>query len=183
MENDTRQVMTVINTEGTPISTQMFTPEQCSERTDLVAGEFPVPPMGQQVRWNGELWEFYEHVPAPELATWEVIKTYRNTFEQAELDTPHGLLDVDLVAMERLCTAVKQFLFLPTVEDGKLAWKMADNTIQLFNYIELKALFEEADRLRSVRAAYLHKRAEELAAMDPAPEVDFVADINNWIEP
>jgi hypothetical protein len=122
-------------------------------------------------------------VSLPQLATWDSIKTARNTFEQIPVNTPHGYLDADTDSMERLRLAVKQYVFLPTLQNGKLAWKMADNTIALFNQIELNALYEEADRIRSIRAAYLHVKAEELAAMDPAPTLEFISNINNWIEP
>ena len=158
-------------------------PEDCAVLA-LSEDRPPVPELQSVDLVSGELVD----VPVPEepaifYAQWVDIKNCREQFEQFPIDTPHGLLDADLSSMERLRLAIKQFLFLPTVQNGKLAWKMADNTIEQFTYLELQGLYEEADKARSIRAAYLHVRAEELAAMDPAPTLDFISDINNWIEP
>ncbi len=116
------------------------------------------------------------------LVNWEDIKNYRNIFEQVPVQTSYGDIDVDAIAMERLAIAIKQYLFLPTLQNGKLAWKMADNSIQLFNQVELSDLYEQADKARSVRAACLHVKAEQFNAMDPAPTIDFISKLNNWTD-
>ena len=117
-------------------------------------------------------------------ATWNDIKNHRNQFA----DTPvfiveHGLLDVDSASMELLQMAEDHFAFLPTVENGKLAWKMADNTIVYLTHPELIAMNAEAKDLRAKQVAIMFYRAEVLRAMDPAPTLEYVASYNNWIEP
>ena len=116
-------------------------------------------------------------------ATWENIKEFRNKFADTPVTTEKGLLDVDSNSMETLQMAEDHFTFLPTVENGKLAWKMADNTIVYLTHPELIAMNAEAKDLRAKQVAIMFYRAEVLRAMDPAPLLEYVASYQNWIEP
>ena len=121
--------------------------------------------------------------PVIHYATWNDIKIYRNQFANTPVTTEKGLLDVDSDSMETLQMAEDHFVFLPTVENGKLAWKMADNTIVYLTHAELIAMNAEAKDLRAKQVAIMFYRAEVLRAMDPAPTLEYVASYQNWIEP
>ena len=126
-------------------------------------------------------------VPPPRVvivnrAEWENIKFFRDKFANTPVITEQGLLDVDSASMETLQMAEDHFAFLPTVENGKLAWKMADNQIVYLTHAELIAMNTEAKDLRAKQVAIMFYRAEVLRAMDPAPLLEYVALYSNWVE-
>ena len=185
-ENSTNDLVeaTVIDAVGNVISIITVLQSEVDAREDIVPGVAPDPLENKRVWWNGTAFEQIDITISPDLAEWNDIKNYRDQFA----DTPvfiveHGLLDVDSASMEMLQMAEDHFVFLPTVEEGKLAWKMADNTIVYLTHAELIAMNAEAKDLRAKQVAIMFYRAEVFRAMDPAPTLEYVASYNNWIEP
>lgn len=116
-------------------------------------------------------------------ATWDTIKAYRERFIAEPIDTDEGLLHADSESMQRLESADEHYVDLPKKKAGKVRWKMADNTIVELSILELKKLNKDVRKAKAIRTAKLFEKAEVLNEMDPKPTLEFIADINNWIEP
>ena len=117
------------------------------------------------------------------LASWADIKRYRNEFSNRPIAVTAGLLDIDSTSMEILQLAEEQFDILPTVTNGELAWKMADNSYVYLEYQDVVLMNTEAKQLKAQQVATMFYQAEVFRAMSPAPTLDYVASYDNWIEP
>lgn len=117
--------------------------------------------------------------PLLQPATWEQIKAKRNQLEVSPITLDSGLMyDYDQQAKLRFETALAQFENLPTLIDGQLAWKLADNTFQLHTKVELQAVYDELQSKTAIRAALLFAKAEELAA--GSPTVGDLEGLSTW---
>lgn len=103
--------------------------------------------------------------PLNKLATWEDIKAKRNEIELMPITLDSGLTyDYDDKAMTRFERAIAQFDNLPTLVDGKLYWKLFDNTFVPLDKPSLIAVRDELDAKQAIRAAIVFSRAEAIAA-------------------
>lgn len=144
---------------------------------------YSVQDMMNKLEFNGV--EVVEKAPEADVdplaivATWEQIKAKRNALEISPITLDNGLAyDYDQQAKLRFETALAQFENLPTLIDGQLAWKLADNTFQLHAKVELQAVYDELQGKAAVRAALLFAKAEELAA--GAPTVGDLEGLSTW---
>lgn len=98
----------------------------------------------------------------PELqeATWEAVKAIRDEIEQYPIKCNGVLFDSDELSIKRMELAVEQFDNLPTVNDGKLAWKAFDNSIQWLTKIELSDTKQNIRMALAMRSSRLHTAAE-----------------------
>lgn len=112
-------------------------------------------------------------------ATWEQIKAKRNALEVAPITLDNGLTyDYDQQAKLRFETALAQFDNLPTLVDGKLTWKLSDNSFHPHTKAELQAAYDELQAKTAIRAAQLFMQAEVLAAGNHT--VADIEDLTNW---
>lgn len=112
-------------------------------------------------------------------ATWEQIKAKRDDLELSPVRLDSGLtFDYDQKAKLRFETALSQFDSLPTLVEGKLAWKLADNSFELHTKSQLQAVYDELQQKTAIRAALLFAKAEELAA--GSPTVGDLEDLATW---
>lgn len=102
--------------------------------------------------------------PLNVLATWDEIRTRRDEIELLPITLDSGLVfDYDTKAMQRFERAIAQFNTLPTVVNGVLGWKLADNTVAFYTQAQLIAIKQELDTKQAQRAATIFVRAEQLA--------------------
>lgn len=112
-------------------------------------------------------------------ATWEQIKAKRDELEVSPVTLDSGMtFDYDQQAKLRFETALSQFDNLPTLVDGKLAWKLADNSFELHTKTELQAVYDELQQKTAIRASLLFAQAEALAA--GSPTVGDLEDLATW---
>ena len=118
--------------------------------------------------------------PLNKSASWEDIKALRDKFEQAPIEvTPYGLVQVDSLSESRMREAMMYFDDLPKNEQGGIYWKMADNTLVSLSQTDLTEMLAECLRLRAVRAAHLHARAELYRVFPPL--LRDIQDIQSWL--
>lgn len=113
-------------------------------------------------------------------AGWEIIKVYRDQFENAPISTANGLLDVDSISLERLGFAIDNFAVLNKNADNKLGWKMADNVVANFTLPELTTMYEQAKIAKAQRTNLLHTVAENFRQATQKPTIAYISDIANW---
>jgi hypothetical protein len=101
--------------------------------------------------------------PLLKAATWEDIKAKRNELEQSPISTPYGVFDADRDSVIRIGEALSSFHGLPTLVDGTLGWKRADNIVVMLSFVELLAVRQAITN----RAAILFAQAEVLKAGGP----------------
>lgn len=107
--------------------------------------------------------ESFEDIdPLGEIAEWHFIKQKRNELEQAPILTAFGLFDADELSIKRMEMAIANFDNLPTLNAGKLTWKLADNTFVEVTKAELTGIYTGLIAELAVRAARLHAKAAEL---------------------
>lgn len=111
--------------------------------------------------------------PLAEAADWGQVKQVRDQIESSPITVPgQGTFDVDDVSLKRMELALANFNDLPTVVDGKLTWKRADNSFVDLTMVELQGIFDNVRRLGAIRAADLHQKAEVFfAASRPRSEI------------
>lgn len=119
--------------------------------------------------------------PLKKSATWEQIKAKRDEFEQAPIDTGYGTFDANEISTSRLSEAIEQFENLTTLVDGKLVWKLADNSLLPLSKAELEEVLSEIKRKRSIRSGQLHVKAEQFRLASEQPSVNQISDISSWI--
>jgi len=119
--------------------------------------------------------------PDNQPATWEQVKYWRDLHEVAPVNTSFGLFDADSRSDLRMANSISQFAELPTVVEGKLPWKRADNTYVLLSCTELEQVFEEVKKFRSIRGALLHEKAEQLRVHEPYPTPNQLKSIDFWL--
>lgn len=103
---------------------------------------------------------FIQLNPDLKAATWEDIKAKRDELEQSPVTTPLGEFDADQKSLMRMDSAIAAFDSLPTLLDGKLGWKRANNTIVWLTKAELESIRVAI----AVRAATLHYQAGVIEA-------------------
>lgn len=119
--------------------------------------------------------------PINKTATWEQIKNKRDELEKSPVDTDlFGSFDADEISTLRLSEAIEQFDLLPTLVDGKLTWKRADNTLISLTKADLISVFDEIKQKRSIRSATLHVKAEEFRLSQSPPTVKQINDSGYW---
>lgn len=92
-------------------------------------------------------------------ATSEEIKAIRDLLELSPVNSGGLVFDANEKAIMRMERALANFVSLPTLlADGRLYWKMADNSITAIT----KAQLEDALRDIAIRAAKLHVHAAQL---------------------
>jgi hypothetical protein len=115
-------------------------------------------------------------------ATWAQIKHWRDTHETAPVDTTFGNFDCDERSDARMAGSIELFDSLPTLQEGKLTWKRADNTFIQLTKVELEQVYAEVKTNRAARGAILHVKAEQFRQMSPAPTPAQLADLSFWLE-
>lgn len=112
-------------------------------------------------------------------AGWRIIRAKRDELEVSPITLDSGMtFDYDQQAKLRFETALSQFDNLPTLVDGKLAWKLADNSFELHTKTELQSVYDELQQKTAIRASLLFSKAEELAA--GSPTVGDLEDLATW---
>lgn len=101
--------------------------------------------------------------PLLKTATWEDIKAKRNEIEQSPITTAHGVFDADRDSIIRMDSALLGFSGLPTLVNGELGWKLADNSIVFLTEAELLSVRQAI----TVRAALIFVAAETIAIGAP----------------
>ncbi len=92
-------------------------------------------------------------------ATSEDIKAIRDSLELSPINSGGLVFDANEKAIMRMGRALANFTSLPTLlEDGRLYWKMADNSFTSIT----KSQLEDVLRDITVRAALLHAHAAQL---------------------
>ena len=114
-------------------------------------------------------------------ATWGQIKHWRDTHEIAPVTTTFGAFDCDERSDARMRQAIEAFDSLPTVTDGTLAWKRADNTLVNLTLVELQQVYQEGKIERASRAALLHQQAEAFRQQSVPPTPAQLAQLETWI--
>lgn len=114
-------------------------------------------------------------------ATWEQIKHWRDTHEIAPVETSFGVFDCDERSDARMSGSIEQFDNLPTLQNGKLTWKRADNSYTQVTKAELELVYAEVRAVRASRGAVLHVQAEQFRFMDPAPTPKQLSDLSFWL--
>ncbi|MDP4546482.1 DUF4376 domain-containing protein [Marinobacter sp. MDS2] len=115
-------------------------------------------------------------------ATWEQIKRWRDTHEIAPVATSFGVFDCDERSDARMAGSIEQFDNLPTLQEGKLTWKRADNTYVALTKAELEQVYAEVKTNRAARGAVLHVKAEQFWQTNPAPTPAQLSDLSFWLE-
>jgi hypothetical protein len=115
-------------------------------------------------------------------ASWEQIKHWRDTHETAPVTTSFGVFDCDERSDARMAGSIELFDSLPTLQEGKLTWKRADNTFIQLTKVELEQVYAEVKTNRAARGAILHVKAEQFRQMSPAPTPAQLADLSFWLE-
>lgn len=115
-------------------------------------------------------------------ATWAQIKHWRDTHEVAPIDTSYGTFDCDPRSDARLAGSMEQFVHLPTLNQGKLTWKRADNSYIELTQGDLQQLYTEVKRKRAERGALLHVKGEAFRHMATPPTPAQLADLSFWLE-
>lgn len=115
-------------------------------------------------------------------ATWEKVRDWRDWHEVAPVITSFGDFDADERSEARMAGSIEQFDNLPTLgQDGKLAWKRADNSFIALTKADLQTVYAELKANRAARGAVLHARAEEFRQMGPMPTAAQLADLSYWL--
>lgn len=114
-------------------------------------------------------------------ATWEQIRDLRDAHELSPVTTTYGTFDADEKAEYRLTQAISTFDSLPTVQNGKLGWKLADNTLVQLSLAELQDVYQQLRTNRAIRAAVLHAKAEQFRVADPAPTPAQLKQLDFWL--
>ena len=114
-------------------------------------------------------------------ATWDQIKHWRDTHETAPVTTSFGTFDCDERSDARLAGSIDLFDSLPTVHNGTLTWKRADNTFIDLAKAELQQVYMEVRANRGTRGALLHVKAEQFKQLDPAPTPAQLSDLSFWL--
>lgn len=121
--------------------------------------------------------------PDHQPATWEQIKYWRDTHEIAPVATASfGTFDCDERSDARMAGSIEQFANLPTLDQGKLTWKRADNSYLAVTLGELQLIYAEVKKNRAKRGALLHVKAETFRFMATPPTVAQLADLSFWLE-
>lgn len=115
-------------------------------------------------------------------ATWEQIKHWRDVHETSPVATSFGVFDCDERSDARMAGSIEQFDNLPTLQGGKLTWKLADNSYLPLTKAELEQVYAEVRTNRAARGAVLHVKAEVFRQMDPAPTPAELANLSFWME-
>ena len=119
--------------------------------------------------------------PDNQPATWEQIRNLRDQNELAPVNTSFGIFDCDERSDARMQEAMEQFHNLPTVVDGVLQWKRADNTFIGLTLTQLQEVQAEIKTARAVRAAQLHAKAEAFNQQDPRPTPAQLQSLDFWL--
>lgn len=119
--------------------------------------------------------------PDNQPATWTQIRDARDAHELSPVATTYGTFDADEKAEYRLTQAIDTFGSLPTVQNGKLGWKLADNTHVQLSLAELQDVYQQLQTNRAIRAAVLHARAEQFRVADPAPTPAQLKQLDFWL--
>ena len=114
-------------------------------------------------------------------ATWAQIKHWRDTHETAPVNTSFGLFDADERSDSRMRQAIELFDSLPTVTDGLLTWKRADNTLVDLSLPELQQVYQEVRIGRASRAALLHRQAEVFRQQANPPTPAELSRLETWL--
>ena len=98
-----------------------------------------------------------------EPATWDQIRQIRDQLETAPINVNGHVFDADERSQRRMESALEHWESLPTLDsEGRLGWKLADNSYVYLNRYELNNVFRDIRSETAQRAVKLHLRAEEL---------------------
>ena len=116
-------------------------------------------------------------------ATWDQIKYWRDTHEQAPVTTTLGTFDADSISRIRLSGALSEFDTLPTLDSQqRLTWKLADNTLKPLTKGQLQQVWTEVQKNQTDRGARLFVKAQAFAGMATPPTYNQLSDINFWLQ-
>lgn len=115
-------------------------------------------------------------------ATWEQIKYWRDTHETSPVATSLGEFDFGERSEARMSGSLGQFNNLPTLNaEGKLTWKLADNSYLAMTQADLQTVFDEAQTNRAVRGSILHVKAEQFKFMATPPTPAQLSSLSFWL--
>ena len=111
------------------------------------------------------------------------INHWRELHKRSPVVTSFGLFDADNDADKNFEEMIEFFDGLPTLIDGKLTWKLADNSFLPLTKIELTQVYSEIGQARAGRGALLHVKAEQFKQMNPRPLMSELSSIDFWLSP
>ena len=111
------------------------------------------------------------------------IKEWRDIHEVSPVNTSFGMFDADPKSDQRMDRSIRRWDDLQTLdENGKLHWKLADNSFLPMTKAELEQVYIEIDIARAARASILHYKAAVFEQQDPLPLLKEVKDIAFWLQ-
>ena len=110
------------------------------------------------------------------------LKHWRNVHEVSPVSTNYGTFDADQTSDERMARSIRNWDVLNTLDaEGKLAWKMADNTYNPLTKAELQDAYDQIDAGRASRSSLLHLKAAIMGQQEYLPLLRDIKDINYWL--
>jgi hypothetical protein len=120
--------------------------------------------------------------PDNRAAQWDDIRDIRNVLRESPITLDDGrTFDADKDSFILFNDAIADFAFIDPEDldvDGKLPWKMTNNSYTPCTQQDLIAIMTELRRKRTKRAARLQKQAE-IFALNP-PSVKDLKNPQNW---
>lgn len=175
-----------VDADGKYISRLRTTQEEIDKRPDLITPDIEPPDNrfgNKDVYWEGGKWVTRDkpaYVEPP--AVWNDVKYWRDVHETAPVTTAFGTFDCDERSDARMAGSIEQFDNLPTLDaNGKLTWKLADNSYLPVTKAELEQIYAEVRTARASRGAVLHQKAELFMQMDPVPTPTQLAELSYWL--
>jgi hypothetical protein len=89
-------------------------------------------------------------------ATVEDIRAIRDELEQAPVNIDGNVFDISVVIFTRMDMALAHWNSLPTLVDGKLPWRMHNDTIVLFDQAVFDSTVAQLKGHVAIRGALLH---------------------------
>jgi len=114
-------------------------------------------------------------------AVWAQIRQWREAHKRAPVATSFGVFDADNESDNNFTEMIEFFDGLPTLVNGKLTWKLADNSYLAITKAELIQIHIEIGEARAARGALLHVKAEQLNQMTPLPTPAQLSSLNFWL--
>lgn len=120
--------------------------------------------------------------PIHQPGTWADIKHWRDVHEVAPVATSMGTFDATPVSDERMARSIRRWTHLQTLDaQGKLHWKLADNSYQPMTQSELETVYNEIDINRTSRSSVLHLKAALFDQQTVKPTPAQLSDISFWL--
>ena len=114
-------------------------------------------------------------------ADWTQIREWREKHKRAPVATSFGVFDADNESDNNFTEMIEFFDGLPTLVNGKLTWKRADNSFVPLTKAEIIQVHAEIGQARANRGAVLHVKAEVFNQMTPIPTPAQLSSLSFWL--